>query len=133
MRRFPIVPAPPGSSDFNLGVTVPPKGAVGTGGGACTVSGPYLAACVIQIPDADSRLFVFGLYGLAEDDEVVWTASLSTGDHVIGLLTTHVLMIQDTYGDGGTVTATVNGTEIGSTAYGSSVSDGCVSPYASEG
>jgi len=62
---------------------------------------------------------VFGLYGLADGDVVEWTTVLGEFDFVPDdVRDRHSLLVVYQGGDGGTVTAAVNGNVIGTAEYG---------------
>lgn len=101
-----------------LVVTLPPRPAASGGTDTCTPSGPYLVQSISEFPVSGQLTHIFGIYGLAETDEVVWdTSGIGPDDYVAGQSTLHVLAVVYVAGEGGTVSASVNGVVIGSASY----------------
>lgn len=122
--RFPLVPIPAGSAGFNVSTIAPPAAAPSSSVG-CEASGPYLAWCKNLFPDADSKLFVFAIYGLSSNAVVSWTASLDGFDEIVGPTDRGVIAIRYLGGAGGSVTATVDGQVLGSAPFGAAEIAAC--------
>jgi hypothetical protein len=89
------------------------------GGGGGPLAGPYLTQYLQPFPTGDGVTYVFGIHGLAETDVVAWSVTLGEFDFVPQeILDAHTLVVVYQGGDGGSVTATVNGELLGSIAYG---------------
>lgn len=104
-----------------------PRVASGTEPGPpATLSGPYIAWCLILFPDSDATTFVFAIHGLPEDASVEWSSTIGALDVVQGSSTKHAYVVSYYGGPGGTVTATVNGDVLGSTTYGAANVGSCL-------
>lgn len=87
--------------------------------GGCPLSGPYLTQYLQPFPTGDGVSYIFGVHGLSESDSVEWDVTLGEFDFVPqDILDAHTLVVVFMGGDGGSVTATVNGELLGSIAYG---------------
>jgi len=95
----------------------PPPPDDGGGSEGCTPSGPYLASSIFGVPDGSQYLHLFGCYGLGPSDVVEWTTALGPDDYVLGNLDRHILAVIYVAGEGGSVTAIVNGETLGTAEY----------------
>lgn len=96
--------------------TPAPSSGGGSGGGP--LAGPYVTQYLQPWPTGDGISFVFGIYGLAETDLVEWSATLGEFDYVaVDRYDAHTFIVVYQGGDGGSVTATVNGELLGSATY----------------
>jgi hypothetical protein len=95
-----------------------PAPSSGNAGGG-PLDGPYVTQYLQPWPTGDGVTFVFGIYGLAPTDVVAWTASLGEFDFIaLDRYDAHTFLVVYQGGDGGSVTATVNGELLGSATYG---------------
>lgn len=91
----------------------------GNPGPPAGLAGPYATQVLRPFPTGDGTTWVFGLYGLADGDVVEWTTVLGEFDFVPDdVRDRHSLLVVYQGGDGGTVTAAVNGNVIGTAEYG---------------
>lgn len=128
-RRFPITPAPPGNQSWRATITMPPPGATVGGGGTGQLKLVQLY-CIQQIPTADFTLRVFEIIGATETDTIDWTFAGSEFDYILGgeegsHFPTMLLAVS---GDGGTVSATLNGQPLGTLPYASNADSTCLAP-----
>lgn len=99
-------------------VQMPPPPATDNGGSeGCTPSGPYLAQSIFGFPEGSQYLHLFGVHGLSAADSVEWTTELGPDDYVAGQVDRHILAVVYVSGEGGSVTAIVNGVALGSADY----------------
>lgn len=101
-------------------ITVPPAPPQPPGnGGTGVLSGPAAMQILQPFPTGDGITWIFGIYGLAESDVVTWDVSLGEFDFVaLGQLDRQTVAVVYQGGAGGTVTATVNGSVLGTASYG---------------
>lgn len=104
---------------LRLRATPAPSKGVGVALPAAGLAGPYATQVRQPFPTGDGTTWVFGLYGLAESDEVEWDVTLGDFDYVPDeMRDRHTLLVVFQARPGGSVTATANGNVIGSASYG---------------
>lgn len=100
-------------------VQVPPRPPAPGPSNPASISGPYMTQILQPFPTGDGTTWVFGIYGLSEADVVEWEVTLGEFDFVPNdVLDAHTLLVVYMGGDGGTVTAAVNGTALDTVSYG---------------